>query len=194
MSKKIIKELKSYKSLINKKYASEVDEVVDLYAKKNIPNYKTAEGILRGLMRSGSTTTKALAKIDKYRTTESITGRLSRVSDFDVVRDYLINYTIKFKVDGKNRERTKTTTQRTSQREMQNRLQVFSQLEVEASAEDYRAEIEFDDVTLNSVKYYDSKPLSNPLLGGLATWFGEWTVSLLRCCDSIKHPLSSNSA
>lgn len=165
ISKKIIKELNSYKMHINKKYTAEVDETIELYKLKQIPNIKTVEGILRELMRSGSTTTKALAKIDKYRTTESITGRLSRVSDFDVVRDYLINYTVKFNVDGKPRQRTRTITQKTSQREMKERMQVFSELEVEASAEDYRAEFEFEDVALNSVKYYDAKPLSGIKLG-----------------------------
>jgi hypothetical protein len=42
MSKKIIAELKSYKPLVNKMNKHLVDEVVDLYTKKNIPNYKTA--------------------------------------------------------------------------------------------------------------------------------------------------------
>jgi len=164
ISKKILSELKSYKPLINKKYASEVDDAIDLYVKKQIPNIKTVEGILNGLMSRGNGPSKALAKIDKYRTTESITGRLSRPSNFDVVRDYLINYTIKFKLDGKTRERTRTINQKTSVREIRDRLQIYAESEV-INNNNYSSEIEFEDVNTNSVKYYDAKPLSGIKLG-----------------------------
>jgi hypothetical protein len=110
-------------------------------------------------MRSGSTTKKAIEKIEKYRTTESITGRLSRPDNFDVVRDYLINYTIKFNLDGKMRERTRTITEKCSQRQIKQRLQTYAESEV-MNDNDYKSEIEFEDVVANSVKYYDAKPLS----------------------------------
>ena len=164
MSKKIIAELKSYKSLVNEKYASEVDDAIDLYVKKQIPNVRTVEGILNGLMSRGAGPSKAIAKLEKYRNTESITGRLTG-SNENAIKNYLINYTIPFILDGnQRRERTKTFHERCSKKELKEKLQIFAEDEVKNN-NDYRSNIVYGNVHMNSIQTYTPKPLSHIKLG-----------------------------
>ena len=56
MSKKNINELNAYKHITNKKYASLIDDVVDLYKNKKITNIATARNLVRNLSSTGPKT------------------------------------------------------------------------------------------------------------------------------------------
>ena len=76
ISKKALSELSSYKSIVNIKYRSQVDRVIDLYKSTKIPNIRTVFKILDGLSSRGKGPEVALDKIKKYSNNETIVEKI----------------------------------------------------------------------------------------------------------------------
>ena len=86
-----IAELKRYKSVAPEGNKLKIENVIDLYQKKKIPNYKSALNAVVALSSKHKATiaSKKPEKLyeslmEKYETAESMTGRLSRPPAFSV--------------------------------------------------------------------------------------------------------------
>ena len=86
-----IAELKRYKSVAPDGNKLKIENVIDLYQKKKIPNYKSALNAVVALSSKHKATVASKkpeklyeSLMEKYETAESLTGRLSRPPAFSV--------------------------------------------------------------------------------------------------------------
>ena len=76
---KAIKQLKAIVPIINKKYRSHAEQVIQLFSDRKIEKTKEAENLLIQLASRGLAPQSAIKKItEKYSKAESATGKLSR--------------------------------------------------------------------------------------------------------------------